>query len=190
MLGAIGFGIPTIIIAIVFVVHLARSRYSRRHHPNYRVGTRYHRHFYRGLRPVPDFQRCRVTSTWGGEKKKRRGKYVRRNSTRRCCDGVLARARVRFARLGVVSGAEERFVAESICPRHMQARVAESAFYRGPWYYFPSGMIEGRTCDAVYIATVICMSHESPNNALNKNRSCARTLRDRSEIKRWGFFST
>lgn len=53
MSGAIGFGTPTIIIAIVFVVHLARSRYSRRHHPNYRVGTRYHRHFYRGLHSCP-----------------------------------------------------------------------------------------------------------------------------------------
>jgi len=50
---AIGFETPTIIIAIVFVVHLARSWYSRRHHPNYRVGTRYHRHFYRGLHSCP-----------------------------------------------------------------------------------------------------------------------------------------
>lgn len=49
MSGVIGFEIPTIIIAIVFVVHLARSWYSRRHHPNYRVGTRYHCHFYRRL---------------------------------------------------------------------------------------------------------------------------------------------
>ena len=136
MSSAIGFEIPTIIIAIVFVVHLARSRYSRRHHPNYRVGTRYHRHFYRGLPFVPDFQRCHMTLARWREKKE---KYVRRNSTRRCVTNVtLAQARVRFARLEVESGAEEQFVAESICPRHMQARVADSAFYQGLWYYFPS----------------------------------------------------
>lgn len=129
MSGAIGFETPTIIIAIVFVVHLARSRYSRRYHPNYRVGTRYHRHFYRGLPFMPDFQRCRMTLARWREKK---GKYVRRNSTRRCANVALAQARIRFARLGVESGAEEQFVAKSICPRHMQARVANSAFYRGP----------------------------------------------------------
>jgi len=64
--------------------------------------------------------------------REKKEKYVRRNSTRRCVTNVtLAQARVRFARLEVESGAEEQFVAESICPRHMQARVADSAFYQG-----------------------------------------------------------
>lgn len=37
-----------------------------------------------------------------------------------------------------------RFVAESICPCHMQARVAVSAFYRRPWL-FSVRMIKGHT---------------------------------------------
>lgn len=130
MLGAIGFGIPTIIIAIVFVVHLARSRYSRRHHPNYRVGTRYHRHFYRGLRPVPRFSKvsCDVDV---GEGKKKAGKYVRRNSTRRCCDGVLAQTRVRFARFSELravrkSGSLRRASVRAIC-RGSSCRVGVSS---------------------------------------------------------------
>lgn len=145
MSDAIGFGIPTIIIAIVFVVHLARSRYSRRHHPNYRVGTRYHRHFNRGLHSCPISKGV----VWRRREEEKKGKYVRRNLTRRCVTDDVFEARARFAHLGAESGAEEQFIAESICPRHMQARVAESAFYRGPRYYFPSGLIEGRTCDAV-----------------------------------------
>jgi len=98
--------------------------------------------------------------------------------------GILAQARVRFARLGAESGAEERFVSKSICPCHMQARVAKSAFYRGP-RLFSVRVIEDRTCDVVYIATVICMSNELPNNALTKNisRAYAQTLRIASEVK-------
>jgi len=36
---------------------------------------------------------------------------------------------------------------------------------------FSVRVIEDRTCDVVYIATVICMSNELPNNALTKNIS-------------------
>lgn len=145
----VGFEIPTIIMAIVFVVHLARSWYSRRHHPNYRAGTRYHCHFYHGLHSCSIFKG--VVWRWRGE---RNTKYVRRNSTRRCATAFSLKL-VSVSR--AESGAEERFVAESICPRHMQARVAESAFYRGPWYYFPSEWLRaGRATPCILLLQFVC----------------------------------
>jgi len=167
MSSAIGFEIPTIIIAIVFVVHLARSRYSRRHHPNYRVGTRYHRHFYRGLPFVPDFQRCHMTlARWREKKRKIRSTKFDTEvcDERHSCSGPCSfRA----------SRSWERCRRAVCCGEHLSTPYAGSSCRLGVLsrtvILFSVRMIESRTCDAMYIATVICMSNELPNNALIKN---------------------
>lgn len=88
--------------------------------------------------------------------------------------------RVRFARLGVGSGAEERFVRGE----HLSAPYAGSSCRVGVSFevrdiIFSARAIEGRPCDAVYIATVIRMSHEWPNNAVIKKTRIA-DVTDRS----------
>jgi len=170
MSGVIGFEIPTIIIAIVFVVHLARSWYSRRHHPNYRVGTRYHCHFYHRLHS------CSISKgvvwRWRG------GDEIRNTFDEIRHGGVQRRSRTSPCPFRAPRS-WERCGRAVCCGEHLSAPYAGSSCRVGilsrTVILFSIRMIEGRTCDAVYIATVICMSNELLNNMLKTKTHRVRT---------------